>query len=323
MNEPWGISGPGFLALYGAALAIAVVWALVVRLRVRRGARSGSAEPVGLDELAYLTGGGERVVELAMSRLLLGNKLRTSRTAGGVKAVEGARAEHPVDAAVLSSTEGATPVPAARLGRWLENHKSVRAVRDRVVQAGLVTDLDATARSRKGVIPLLLLGAVGVLRWFTGLFGGYPIGYLTLLLLLTGLLAVLLRAWRLPALTSTGARLTNAATQVVTAPDTAVDVPGLHTAALRHPQLGPIALRGFSAYPDQATRISAIKGEPKARSQRLVRRGRTASYADHGAAGGFFYAGGLGGGSGCGSGSSDGGGGCGGGGGGCGGGGGG
>ncbi|WP_143262038.1 TIGR04222 domain-containing membrane protein, partial [Allokutzneria sp. NRRL B-24872] len=137
-----------------------------------------------------------------------------------------------------------------RLTRALHSHKSVRVVRDRLVSAGLLTDAPATARARAGVIPMIVLGAVGVVRFFTGIAGGYPIGYLATLLALTTLFVVVLRAWKLPRLTSEGKRLADAAYRYVEQPGTVVDVPGLDTAALRDPRLGRVAVRGFDAHPD-------------------------------------------------------------------------
>lgn len=70
MGHPWGISGPSFLLLYGAVLAVAVVLVAILYRAVRR-PYGAKPEPDGdVNILAYLCGGASRVVETSLAQLI-------------------------------------------------------------------------------------------------------------------------------------------------------------------------------------------------------------------------------------------------------------
>ncbi|SDC43993.1 TIGR04222 domain-containing membrane protein [Actinokineospora iranica] len=303
MNEPWGISGPEFLRLYLVAAGFAVLIALAVRIMARTAsATERTPGQLTLDELAYLAGGTRRVVETAVARLLDEGKLRISRT-GAVGVVDGARGGGAVDQAVLAD--------AKRYG-----HRTLRLLVDKVGQDAAVTRIGADltrkgllvdkgmSRARLSAAPLAVLFAVGAARWVNGLSEGRPIGWLTLALLGTAVVAAVLFRRPVPSRTYQGARMlaearrgratASSRTIGAHAPDYA-----LGTAA------GLVVFGGLATYPD-AEIAAALETQRAATGYSASSSGTSSSSSCGGGSGSSCSSGGGGGG-------------CGGGGGGCGG----
>src|SRR5437588_10163868 len=118
VNEPWGMSGPQFLAAYWLVLALAVGYALVSRWLVRRAAgpaRDGEGTALGLHEVAYRAGGPRRVAEAAVARLVESGALRPARR-GTVQVVRTeSQVTDPVDGAVLSTADRLGTLAVSRL----------------------------------------------------------------------------------------------------------------------------------------------------------------------------------------------------------------
>ncbi|SDG86817.1 TIGR04222 domain-containing protein [Lentzea fradiae] len=192
MLRPWGLSGPEFLQLYWIGLALAVLVAVVVRVRVRAGRGDQPVRSLDMDELAYLAGGPRRVVETAVARLLTAGEIRTSRR-GAVSTTTTTSPRNPVDRAVVDDCRRYTNrtvnlmIPAVAAG------EAVTAIGRRLEAMGLVVD-PAVAKSalRKGTLPLWALLVIGVARWVNGVAIDAPVGWLTMQLVLTGLLLLLL-----------------------------------------------------------------------------------------------------------------------------------
>ena len=95
MDHPWGLSGPEFLQLYGAALFVLLLLSVAVALLAksdgRRADLAGGAD-LGAYELAYLFGGVDRVAETAVAGLVEAGSVRVTRSrelvAAAVVAVE-------------------------------------------------------------------------------------------------------------------------------------------------------------------------------------------------------------------------------------------
>jgi uncharacterized protein (TIGR04222 family) len=105
MNEPWGISGPQFVALYVVALIVATIVTFVWRSRSRNAVVPPGQPPLTPEQIAFLAGGPNRMVDAALAALIEREAIRT---------VRGGR---------LHATKGVDPVtPAARwsscAARW-------------------------------------------------------------------------------------------------------------------------------------------------------------------------------------------------------------
>src|SRR6516164_9430806 len=94
MNQPWGLSGPQFLWIYGAGLAAfaAAPW-LLVQLGRTFGIVSPRAVPAPvLDayEVGYLAGGAQRAAEVVIGELTASGALGVD-SAGQISQAEPAR----------------------------------------------------------------------------------------------------------------------------------------------------------------------------------------------------------------------------------------
>lgn len=281
MQDPWGVSGPEFIRLYLVGLAVAALFALLVRLFVRSGGRrSGQGAgaislPPTSNEVAYLAGGSARVAEAAVARLIGAGLLHPSR-GGSVSAVGdagGTGVADAVDRTVLTDV--------TRFG-----HRSIRVLVDRtrrsdavrevgvgLADKGLLVD-GSSARGRAwiGVLPIVVLFAAGVVRWANGLSEDRPVGWLSLLLVLT--LLVLWLAWSMLRGPAGGTTRRGAA--------------ALREAAGRGAD--PVALRGFGAYPDPAVRAVLVPmAAPRGRRGPLGGRAASAG-AGYGAGYGVYTA---------------------------------
>ncbi|WP_158842742.1 TIGR04222 domain-containing membrane protein [Saccharothrix deserti] len=194
MERPWGLSGPEFLELYWIALAVSLAFAILVRVRLRgtRGGAPAGALDLTLLDIAYLTGGPRRVVETSVAGLISSGALVPARN-GAVRIVGSPVADHPVDQAVLADVNRYRYRTSTLLITSVSEQDAPRAIGRRLSEMDyLVTPERAKSRLRVGVVPMALLLAVGLLRWVNGLAIGAPVGWLTLQLVLTGVLIVLL-----------------------------------------------------------------------------------------------------------------------------------
>jgi uncharacterized protein (TIGR04222 family) len=139
MDQPWGLSGPQFTAVYIAGYVASVVIVLVVQaVLTRTDARAaGSETPLEVYQAAYLAGGPNRVVETAIAGLALRDQILVARR-WRLTAVHGATPFGPVEAAVCHEL---TLTPTASQGRVLSRlrrHPSVEAIADQVRSRGLL-----------------------------------------------------------------------------------------------------------------------------------------------------------------------------------------
>jgi uncharacterized protein (TIGR04222 family) len=250
MNRLWGISGPLFLALYGAGLVVAFAWAVSLRWRVRRPPEPAPGQQLGVAELGYLTGGPHLAVGAVVAQLVESGRVRLSR--GGFASAVPTTGADPVEAAVLREIDG-TPRLAGTVIHNAADSPAVLAVRDGLVRHGLlVAPAAARAARLRGVAVLGLLAAVGVVRHVVAVRQLQPVGYLTLLLILTVVLAVVLHRRPVKATTVHGDRLLASVHR--TGPDRL------------NPWLRPsvtgagrtVALFGLDAYPDAAVRRDLV-----------------------------------------------------------------
>jgi uncharacterized protein (TIGR04222 family) len=252
MQRPWGLSGPEFLQLYWIGLALAVLVAIVVRVRVRAGHSTQPVRSLDMDELAYLAGGPRRVVETAIARLLTAGDLRTSRR-GTVQVTSTTKSLNQVDRAVITDCQRYTNRTVNLMIPAVAADGVVTAIGQRLRDMGLVVD-PAVAKSalRKGSIALWVLLAIGIARWVNGLAIGAAIGWLTLQLVITGLLMLLLTRRGKHVRTNKGNRVLDAARTTSTRSAGSVDEVVYAGAA------GAVLFGGLLVYPDLAVRTSLL-----------------------------------------------------------------
>ncbi|MEV8440213.1 TIGR04222 domain-containing membrane protein [Actinosynnema sp. NPDC051121] len=256
MERPWGLSGPEFLELYWIALAVSLVFAIFVRVRLR-GTRGGApAGALGLLDIAFLTGGPRRVVETSVAGLIDAGTLVPARN-GAVRLAGSAVADHPVDQAVLADATRYRYRTLTLLITSVSEQDAPRAVGRRLVELGYLVAPDAVRRwLRIGVVPMAVLFAVGVVRWVNGLVISAPVWFLTLQLVLTGVLIwVLLQAAPVTRTASGRDAVRKARTGEFTRGSGAT---GSANAA------ESVALNGFSGHPNITLRAAA---RPRPRSR--------------------------------------------------------
>ena len=181
---PFDLHGPEFLQLYSALSVIAVIACLAIPPFLRPDGRA--ARPADEDELALLAGGRDRFAEAVAVRLLsagratvegtLGLRIRDQR--GGGTLAERRIVAMPSPVTWKHVTE-ALAGPAEASERQLE-------------AKGLLLDGATTLQLRLlQSAPLLLLFAFGAAKWIIGTMRDRPLDYLSVLLVLTAIAALL------------------------------------------------------------------------------------------------------------------------------------
>ena len=252
MQRPWGLSGPEFLQYYWIGLALAVLVAIVVRVRVRAGHSNQPVRSLDMDELAYLAGGPRRVVETAIARLLTSGELRTSRR-GTVQATTTTQSLNAVDRAIITDAQRYTNRTVNLMIPAMSRDGVVLAIGRRLEDMGLVVN-PAVAKSalRKGSIALWVLLAIGVARWLNGITIDAPIGWLTLQLVITGVLIFVLTRRGKHVRTSKGNNVLAAARTTSSRGAVTTDE-SLYAGAA-----GLVLFGGLAVYPDLAVRSSLL-----------------------------------------------------------------
>ncbi|GGM55281.1 hypothetical protein GCM10012275_28020 [Longimycelium tulufanense] len=209
MDEPWGVSDPKFLALYGAGLVVAMLWANLVHATLRRPSAGGNPRPLDVLELAHLSGGPRRVADTLLTRQFEIGTVRLGP--GGWLRATGVPGSGDLDWKVL---HGVPPPgrPARSLRDDLARDPSVRAIGERLVAWGLVVDPAAVGRVRAiSALPLFALSGLGLLRWCAAMLNGRPSGVATVLLGVTVTAAAGLHRGRSRRLTLAGERIVDRA----------------------------------------------------------------------------------------------------------------
>lgn len=187
-----GWSGPSFLLFYGLALIGTGFWSW---LRIRRlpkehevpGDSTVLADPY---EVAYLSAGGKRVAQMAVSRLILMELAVWKSKFSGPRLirVEGAvpgllNADEQRLWAMLEQA-GHKGVAVKAINKALGEH--LAPLQTRLAVLGLrPTDGERRTATWKAVRPMLLLVIMGVLKLLVGLTGDKPVLFLAALLVLT------------------------------------------------------------------------------------------------------------------------------------------
>ncbi len=199
-SQPWDLSGPQFLWIYGAGLAavVAAPWLLSLLARTLGTASPRVAVPV-LDayEVGYLAGGAQRAAEVVIGEL----------TASGALRVDSSGQISQADPAGLAAWSAACAhgIAAQAIPDGLSTHK----VRQQLSRDPGIAAIGARLRTgrllitRSWVIAMrvialaswLALIVAGALRLAEGAHNHRPTGYLATLYLLTVLLGIIGLGW--------------------------------------------------------------------------------------------------------------------------------
>lgn len=175
---PFDLNGPAFLQLYGVLFVLATLAALTVPHLLRP--EGGAARTLSADEIAYLSGGRDRFCDTIVARLI----------------AQGALAIGAGDRFwILTPGSGRTPAERRLLAlpdrsKWsavaATLAEAAPAVERRLVDAQLLMEAGARMWMRLWQsMPYLLLIGFGAIKLEVGAARDRPVGYLTLLLLLT------------------------------------------------------------------------------------------------------------------------------------------
>ncbi|HET8643489.1 MAG TPA: TIGR04222 domain-containing membrane protein [Pseudonocardiaceae bacterium] len=248
----WGILGSQFLVIYAAALAVTLVVAIALRWRARRPSSPAPDRPLTVADLGLLAGGAYLAVGAVIAELVAAGKARVS--GGGSVMATSTASNDPVEAEVLHELAGA-PQPVVAVVTEVANGSAVLTIRDDLADRGLVVSR-AMARAVRlwPAVALYALAAVAVVRHISAVRLGYPVGILTLLLILNLVLAAVVHRRRLRLRTVHGDRVLAAAR--ADRPDLAN--PWLDSAV--HSAGGRVAVEGLSAFPEATIRRELTHG---------------------------------------------------------------
>jgi uncharacterized protein (TIGR04222 family) len=186
--NPFDLPGPVFLQLYLLVLAVSVVVAFAVRWWMRQPGDDPALKAPELPpyEVAYLAGGERRAIDAAIVSLIKSDVLRIDETNGRLSR----RAEMPAaDAHSLKQAvfEACDPETGSLLhGVRQKASTATNKLRKRLIEWGLVVS-DSQASLVQLVPACIVLAATffGLIKIFVGIQGRHPVGYLTLLVILS------------------------------------------------------------------------------------------------------------------------------------------
>lgn len=284
MGEPWGLSGPEFLALYWEILGLAVVavvaGAILARRRPARSARLDDAE-LDAYELAMLAGGPKRVEATAIAGLVASEALRVSRH--GVASPTGLEPRDEYQRFVLDRI-GRSRQLFGNVELGLRYSAVGRELVDRLVARGYLVPGN---RGGKLHWIIVAVGVFGVVRLINGVALDRPVGWLFLSLLATAGLWFL--AWKVltidgPFTTRYGkAVLARAQARAPRADFVGAPDGGAMTGAAL---LGGVALYGLAVYPDEELSEAMLMHAPNQATASSGGCGSAASSCSSGGGGG-------------------------------------
>lgn len=290
MSQPWGLTGPQFLVIYGVGAAVAVAVPFLLRLLIRFGSGADAERQLDSREVGYLAGGPARAAQVVIADFAASGAVRVD-SSGRVYGAD--RAAFDRQSAFFG--EEVTGVSSPLWGLWLpagifvhqfqnkiERLPGMAAIRARLRAEGLVVSSVRAALVR--IVSLTLWAALfvaGGLRLAEGAHNHRPISGLEGLVVLSAFACLFsLAAWSRVASLATfrGARLVRrlrsaerrsekeAARQsrrgaVVFSPGLAGSGFGLG-AGIDSAALFGVALAGFAAVTDESLRSALLAGLP-------------------------------------------------------------
>ena len=179
---PFDLTGGPFLQLYVILLVLTIVAGVAIPRWLRPEGRA--PRRIDTDHLAFLAGGGARLAEAVTARLLATRQLVMD---GKTFLAGSLAAATPAERSVL-----ALPQPSnwSAVARAIGSHSG--AIRERLVSDGLLMDSWTALQLRFWqTAPYALLLAFGWTKLQIGEARGRPVGYLTMLLVITAVFALI------------------------------------------------------------------------------------------------------------------------------------
>jgi len=214
MSQPWGLSGPQFLVIYGVGIAVVIVVPFLLRLLVRFVSSADGERELDPYEVGYLAGGPTRAAQVVITDLVGSGAVRVD-SSGRVTVAD--RAAFDRQSAFLSEGVNgvATPFPELWMPAGVLVHQfqakiarrpAITAVRARLRAEGLLVSAARAAMVR--IVWLALWAALfvtGGLRLAEGAHNHRPTGDLQGLVVLSAFIFLI-------SLARNGSRLTNLTT---------------------------------------------------------------------------------------------------------------
>jgi uncharacterized protein (TIGR04222 family) len=260
MGNPWGISGPAFVWVYAALLAIPFLFrALWYATAGHSGAGSAITRPLSVYHLAYLAGGPYRTVQTVIAAMVERGQLRVSsdkrlKTTGSVPS-------DPLERAVGNAVNSSFASTTTTVQLKVRSSAELGALAAELESLELVVPRNRIKAVERTVLwAYFVVLAVGVARWVTGAALNRPVGLLSagLVLAFVFLLAAFSFLKRDPRSipTSVGKRVLDQARRE-SSPSSrgqrrAPEYSGLPLGAVLVGAAGAVALGGLAMHPDEA-----------------------------------------------------------------------
>ncbi|WP_165777575.1 TIGR04222 domain-containing membrane protein [Amycolatopsis antarctica] len=245
--QRWGISGPQFLLYYLVAVIVGLAVAWFARRWANRTTPVELPSTVDFAEAAFLAGGTDRVVEVAVARLVHSEQVTVNRK-GVLSAPGDPTSVHPIDREVHHIVRQ-QPAKVHTLRRRLRAMPQVRALAERTAAGQRSRSPRERATLKYASLALLcLVVAIGVTRVATDIADGESVVYLffTVVVSMAVVPAFHIVVWSLPIRT----HRTN---------------PVVALAARQLDGVDRVAVSGLAAYPDDRLRetLVASAAQPK------------------------------------------------------------
>jgi uncharacterized protein (TIGR04222 family) len=203
--NPLDISGPDFLGFYIWLNCIVVGMALMLRRMLQpRQPSAMSLSELDLYETAYLSGGTDRVVQVAITQLAAQDCVELKTTGTIALKNELPHPTHAIERAVARAIGKTGNLGSIK--RHVES--SMPPLRDRLIQANLIVPASQTQKIQR--YPALLMGAslgLGLIRLVVGIAHQRPVGYLIILCAIVALIAAAFATLQPRRMTAAGDRL--------------------------------------------------------------------------------------------------------------------
>ncbi|MWV28269.1 TIGR04222 domain-containing membrane protein [Aurantiacibacter rhizosphaerae] len=176
-------SGADFLLFYAALIMAAIAAGIWIPAAMRPDGRP--SQPADAEELAYLAGGTPRFVESVVAALFARRALQVEKKT--IVKTTGAQGETPAEKSLMRHV-GDLSWSAAKAN--LDGHAD--AIDRDLTRRGLLVDPAERLTLRlMPVLPYVFLLLLGAFRWQAGSAEGEPVGFLTTMMIITGVLAVI------------------------------------------------------------------------------------------------------------------------------------
>lgn len=192
--NPLDLPGWQFLLFYVITLAVAIIVAIILRRALARSDETFPVRRITVDpyEAAYLRGGPRQAIETAVAVLVRNKALKASKTDRAIS-ISGSlpAGAHWLEKAVHSK---AGPSPGKSLDRIYSSslmNPYIDRIADQLKNAGLVLSDNRwrVARTSSALVIVAVL-ALGVAKLAIGILRDRPVGFLVILCIITGYIAL-------------------------------------------------------------------------------------------------------------------------------------